>query len=275
MTYNMKKADAATAQTTASSKEMTKEILEGFVRETTSCYIERLIDATWENFDEYSQIETDCNGNMWVINVQFNDGSSDAIWDEIDERCCDEGYDIDLYDWCEENDIDLNHMIWNMVDSIVEDDNRLDCKCMYGCDWLMVLYKSSNEIREEEEKVEEFNEWMQDGVRNRINNDIENIKEWGDVTGELDVVCGDIDYYFDCETEWCKYAKEHFGIEKQEAMVLYKEYKDEFITVDDIEMYIEDLAYESDDFDIEENECGKCVLWTKNPYHESIDDEAA
>ena len=105
-----------------------------------------MVDATWENFDEYSQIETDEWDNLWVVDFQFNEGSIDAIWQDIDEKCSNEGYDINTYDWCEENDIDLEHMIDKMVNEIVEDDNELDW-FKYGWEpYLGVFYKSCEEV---------------------------------------------------------------------------------------------------------------------------------
>ena len=35
--------------------------------------------------------------------------------------CNDEGYDINLYDWCEDNDIDLDDMIYEAAEQIVEE----------------------------------------------------------------------------------------------------------------------------------------------------------
>jgi hypothetical protein len=132
-----------------------------------------------------------------------------------------------------------------------------------------------DEICKERENVEEFNEYMYADIKNEIYDCVENTKEFGDVTGELDFVFSVFDYSFDCETEWIKYAKEHFNLEYNDAMDLYNKYKDEFITVDDMEEYIENLADESDDFGIDDNSCGECLIWVENPYYESIDDEEA
>ena len=128
------------------AKELTKEILEGIVRKSTRGYIDNMVDATWEYFDEYSQIETDEWDNLWVVDFQFNEGSIDAIWQDIDEECSNEGYDINTYDWCKEHDIDLEHMIDKMANEIVEDDDELDW-FRYGWEpYLGVFYKSSEEV---------------------------------------------------------------------------------------------------------------------------------
>ena len=128
------------------AKAMTKEIIEGFVREAVAGYIDNLVDATWEGFDEYSRIEEDGDGNLWVVDMQFNEGSYDVIWEEIDERCSDEGYNIDLYDWSKENDIDIDHIISEMKKQIVYENNELDWSITGWADYLCVFYKSYFEV---------------------------------------------------------------------------------------------------------------------------------
>ena len=137
---------------------MTKEILEGFVREAVAGYIDNLVDATWEGFDEYSRIEEDGDGNLWVVDMQFNEGSYDVIWEEIDERCSDEGYNIDLYDWSKENDIDIDHIISEMKKQIVYENNELDWSITGWADYLCVFYKSYFEVTYEKWENEYGNE---------------------------------------------------------------------------------------------------------------------
>ena len=253
------------------AKEMTVEILEGIVRKTVADYIDSLVDATWAGFDEYSRIEKDWNGNQWVVDMQFNEGSYGAIWDDVDEKCREEGYDIDIYDWCEENDIDLDNMIDEIKEHIVEDNGELDWSRTGWVDYLCVLYKSYSEIREAKEKVEEFNEWMRDNVRENFESHIESIKEFGVYDEDMEYVDGDFEYHFDCEYVWCNYAQEQLRMEHHDAMDFYKEYKDEFITIDDMEEYVENLA---DEFDagLDDHSCGHCLIYVKNPYYDSIDD---
>lgn len=126
------------------AKEMTREILEGIVRKSTKGYIDNLVSATWEDFDEYSTIETDQWDNLWVADYQFeyNAGTHEAIWEEVQEMCDSEGYDIDLYNWCEENDINLNGMIDIMADDIVEDDGELEWFYYSGFKYLGVFYRT-------------------------------------------------------------------------------------------------------------------------------------
>lgn len=256
------------------AKVMTTEILEGIVREAVAGYIDNLVDATWEGFDEYSRIEEDEDGNLWVVDMQFNEGSYGAIWEEIDERCSDEGYNIDLYDWSKENDIDIDHIIWVMKERIVDDNNELDWFRTGWADYLCVLYKSHSEIREAKEKVEEFNEWMRDNVREDFESHIEGIADSGVYDEDMEDVEGDFEYHFDCESVWCNYAKEQLRMEHYEAMDFYKEHKDEFITIDDMEEYVDELA---DEFDagLDDHSCGHCLIYVKNPYYESIDDVEA
>lgn len=247
---------------------MTKEILEGFVREAVAEYIDNLVDATWEGFDEYSCIEEDWDDNLWVSDMQFdyNAGTYEAIEDDIQEMCDSEGYDIDLYDWCEVNDIDLDDMISVMADRIVEDNDELEWFHRGCADYLGVLYKSHSEIREAKEKIEEFNEWMRDNMRDDFESHIEGIKECGVYFEDMDYVEGDFEYNFDCDNVWCNYAKEQLRMEHYEAMDFYKEYEDEFITIDDMDEYVEDLA---DEFDagLDDHSCGHCLIYVKNPYY--------
>ena len=140
------------------AKVMTKEIIEGFVREAVAGYIDNMVDATWEGFDEYSRIVEDGDGNLWVVDMQFNEGSYDAIWEEIDERCSDEGYNIDLYDWSKENDIDIDHIISEMKKQIVYENNELDWSITGWADYLCVFYKSYFEVTYEKWENEYGNE---------------------------------------------------------------------------------------------------------------------
>lgn len=257
------------------AKVMTEEILKGFVTEVTEIYIDRMVDATWERFDEYTHIEYDDFGDMWAVTCQFDNGSTERIWEDVEEMCKDEGYDINLYDWCEENDIDLDDIITDAADEIVEDDDDLQWFRNGWCDYLGVLYKSHSEIREAKEKIEEFNEWMRDNMRDDFESHIEGIKECGVYFEDMDYVEGDFEYNFDCDNVWCNYAKEQLRMEHYEAMDFYKEYEDEFITIDDMYEYVEDLA---DEFDagLDDHSCGHCLIYVKNPYYinpDNVDDE--
>lgn len=121
------------------------------------------------------------------------------------------------------------------------------------------------------EWIEEFNEWMRGNVRQDFESHIEDIKECGVYFEDMDYVFGVFEYNFDCDNVWCNYAKEQLRMEHYEAMDFYKEYKDEFITMDDMDEYVEDLA---DEFDagLDDHSCGHCLIYVKNPYYDSIDD---
>ena len=112
---------------------------------------------------------------------------------------------------------------------------------------------------------------MRDNVREDFESHIEGIKEIGVYDEDMDYVDGDFEYHFDCDYVWCNYAKEQLRMEHHEAMNFYKEYKDEFITIDDMEEYVENLA---DEFDagLDDHSDGHCLIYVKNPYYESIDD---
>ena len=141
------------------AKVMTVEILKGFVTEVTQNYIDGIVDATWDSFSEYTPIEYDCRGNLWAVEFQFNEGSTERIWEDVEEMCNDEGYDIDLYDWCEENDIRLDYIIYEVAEQLVEDNDELEWFRMYGCDYVGVFYKNEDdmvdEVREYVEKAAE------------------------------------------------------------------------------------------------------------------------
>ena len=259
----------------ANAKVMTQEIFEEIVRKSVNDYIDAVVDATWECFDkEYTHIEEDLDGNLWVREAQFTEGSCEAICDNI-SNICDEEYGIDFYGWCEENDIDIDRMIYGMARCIVEDNDELDWISLSWTSYVDILYKTHSEIREAKENIEEFNEWMRGNVRDDFESHIEGIKECGVYFEDMDYVEGDFEYNFDCDNVWCNYAKEQLRMEYYEAMDFYKEYKDEFITIDDMDEYVEDLA---DEFDagLDDHSCGHCLIYVKNPYHinpDNVDDE--
>ena len=140
------------------AKVMTVEILEGFVADATKCDIDTLVDATWDWLsDGLSDIVEDCDGNQWLVFSQSG-ASTDAIWEDVEEMCKDEGYDIDLYDWCEENDINLDYMITDAADEIVENDDNL-VWVSKGLDrYLGVFYKSYFDATYEEWEKDYGNE---------------------------------------------------------------------------------------------------------------------
>lgn len=140
------------------AKVMTVEILEGFVVDATKCDIDTLVDATWDWLsDGLSDIVEDCDGNQWLVFSQSG-ASTDAIWEDVEEMCKDEGYDIDLYDWCEENDINLDDMITDAADEIVENDDNLVWVSKGWDRYLGVFYKSYFEVTYEKWENEYGNE---------------------------------------------------------------------------------------------------------------------
>ena len=143
------------------AKVMTEEILKGFVRDCVEGYIDDLVDATWTSVsEETADFEKDFSGDIWAVSFPFDDeGVYMAIWDDIEDVCNDEGYDISLYDWCEENDIDLDDMISDAADEIVDNNSELDWFIDGWDKFLGVFYKNEcdmvNEIREYVEKAAE------------------------------------------------------------------------------------------------------------------------
>ena len=71
--------------------------------------------------DEDIPIDYDLFHYMWSEDILFNEDSTVGILEDIEEMCNDEGYDINLYDWCKDNDIDLKDMIYEIAEQIVED----------------------------------------------------------------------------------------------------------------------------------------------------------
>ena len=125
------------------AKVMTVEILERFVADATECDIGTLVDTTWDWLsDGLSDIVEDYDGNQWLVFSDSDGVSTVAIWEDVEEMCKDEGYDIDLNDWCEENDIDLDDMITDAADEIVENDDNLVWVSKGWDRYLGVFYKS-------------------------------------------------------------------------------------------------------------------------------------
>ena len=133
------------------AKVMTEEILKGFVRDCVEGYIDDLVDATWTSVsEETADFETDYSGDIWAVSFPFNDeGVYMAIWDDIEEVCKYKGYDIVPYDWCEENDIDLDDMISDMADEIVENNSELDWVEQGWVKYLAVFYKNECDMVDE------------------------------------------------------------------------------------------------------------------------------
>ena len=103
------------------AKVMTEEILRGFVEEATQNRIDIEVDVLLDSVDEDIPIDYDLFHYMWSEDILFNEDSTVGILEDIEEMCNDEGYDINLYDWCKDNDIDLKDMIYEVAEQIVED----------------------------------------------------------------------------------------------------------------------------------------------------------
>lgn len=102
------------------AKVMTEEILKGFVEEATQNRIDIEIDVLLDSVDEDIPMD-DCLDFLWSEDILFNEDSYDMILEDIDAALCDEGYNINICEWCKENDIDLKDMIYEVAEQIVED----------------------------------------------------------------------------------------------------------------------------------------------------------
>ena len=142
------------------AKVMTGKILKGIVESVVKGYIDDLVDETLCSIREgTTDFETDYYGDIWAVSFPFDKDAYLTIWDDIEGVCNDEGYDIVPYEWCEDNDIDLDGMISDMADEIVANNSELDWFEYRWAKYLGVFYKNKrdmvDEIREYVEKAAE------------------------------------------------------------------------------------------------------------------------
>ena len=107
------------------AKVMTEEILKGFVEEATQNRIDIEVDVLLGSIDEDIPVDYDLFHYMWSEDILFNEDSTVGILDDIEEMCNDKGYDINLNDWCNDNDIDLEDMIYEVAEQAVKDIAKL------------------------------------------------------------------------------------------------------------------------------------------------------
>ena len=107
------------------AKVMTEEILKGFVEEATQNRIDIEVDVLLGSIDEDIPVDYDLFHYMWSEDILFNVDSTVGILDDIEEMCNDKGYDINLNDWCNDNDIDLEDMIYEVAEQAVKDIAKL------------------------------------------------------------------------------------------------------------------------------------------------------
>ena len=107
------------------AKVMTEEILKGFVEEATQNRIDIEVDVLLGSIDEDIPVDYDLFHYMWSEEILFNEDSTVGILDDIEEMCNDKGYDINLNDWCNDNDIDLEDMIYEVAEQAVKDIAKL------------------------------------------------------------------------------------------------------------------------------------------------------
>ena len=107
------------------AKVMTEEILKGFVEEATQNRIDIEVDVLLGSIDEDIPVDYDLFHYMWSEEILFNVDSTVGILDDIEEMCNDKGYDINLNDWCNDNDIDLEDMIYEVAEQAVKDIAKL------------------------------------------------------------------------------------------------------------------------------------------------------
>lgn len=144
-----KTPDAATGNP---AKVMTEAIFSKIVRDVVDGYIDDLVVETWNSVsEETADFEKDCFGDIWATSFSL-EGVYEGIWVDIEEACNNEGYDISLYDWCEENDINLDDMIEEVADEIVDNNSELDWFIQGWDKFLGVFYKNECDMVDEIEE---------------------------------------------------------------------------------------------------------------------------
>ena len=104
MVKKISRPDAATGTTTAS--EINIDVIQGIIKVVVADYIDSIIDATWESYamGDWEYMD-DGDGNLYGVIYTYDEGSSDHIYEGVEEACYDK-CGIDLYEWKMENDIE-------------------------------------------------------------------------------------------------------------------------------------------------------------------------
>lgn len=107
---------------TTEEKVMTVEIFKEIVEEAMITFISISYDIVYDTLTNIAgeDIGENLFAELWSEGILFNEGSIDAVCYLIEDWCNGEGYDIDIYDWCENNDIDLEDMLYYEAEQAVE-----------------------------------------------------------------------------------------------------------------------------------------------------------
>ena len=113
--------------------------------------------------------------------------------------------------------------------------------------------------------VWDFYNYVKDDINNRFYDDLENFVENYHMCAdtENEYVCFTFDWDVDVEMAWREYAWEQ-GYRVDDAIDYYRANKDKFIDADDICEYMYELG-DMYGVGIDDNCCGDCLVWVKNP----------
>jgi hypothetical protein len=123
---NTNKTNGAALKTvgapTVEEKVMTVEIFKEIVEGAMIKFISKQYDFVYDNLTKIAgkNIGENLFAELWSVGLLFNEYLIDAACDYIEWWCNGCGYDIDLYDWCKENDIDLEDMLYYEAEQAVE-----------------------------------------------------------------------------------------------------------------------------------------------------------
>lgn len=123
---NTNKTNGAALKTvgapTVEEKVMTVEIFKEIVEDVMIKFISTSYDIAYDTLTDIADEDIGENlfDELWSEGLLFDESSIDAVCDDIKYWCKDYGYDIDIYDWCENNDIDLEDMLYYEAEQAVE-----------------------------------------------------------------------------------------------------------------------------------------------------------
>lgn len=119
---NSGSGEAIVTASTTVEKVMTVEIFKEIVEDVMIKFISTSYDIAYDTLTDIADEDIGENlfDELWSEGLLFDESSIDAVCDDIKYWCKDYGYDIDIYDWCENNDIDLEDMLYYEAEQAVE-----------------------------------------------------------------------------------------------------------------------------------------------------------
>lgn len=135
-----------------------------------------------------------------------------------------------------------------------------------------VAATTTNEMKK---LVKSFNEMMKEQVKISFEATIHSLEDIVEENGEENKATyyfsSVLDFGYDYDVEWCKFAFENGKVETSVALDFYVENEKEFINEDDMREYVETLFDEfSEYYDIDKNclNSNDCKVCMYNPYYE-------